>query len=306
MRLRVRDESIPYPLIILRGRLRLSGLSYLEMEQVIEELQSTIEDRNLIPDHEELVRECRSLLSLTPKRQAALGAFDMFTQYERVRRTSSAPPPLVLVIEGASATGKSMLAVEMIACLAATRTVNTDTVRQVLRSIYDKKEYPELFCHTYQAHTHRMAGPEEYSDVVRGYIAQCELITPYVVRAVERILEEGAVAVVEGVHLVPGTFAAEPSVIEVLIDPNPGDHLSMFKAKSSASGLKTVSDKDELRETEFKAASEIQEYMVDCARRTPRFDERIIVLDSYEQAFDAIRRIIIVELRKLLETIDNK
>jgi 2-phosphoglycerate kinase len=306
MRLRVRDESIPYPLIVLRGRLRLSGLSYLEIEQVIGELQSAIKEGNLVPDHDELVQECHSLLSQTPKRQAALGAFDLLTKYEEVRRTSDAPPPLVLVIEGASATGKSMLAVEMIACLAATRTINTDTVRQVLRSIYDRNEHPELFCHTYQAHKHRMAGPEEHSDAVRGFIAQCELITPFVVRAVERILEEGTVAVVEGVHVVPGTFATEPGVIEVLIDPNPGDHLSMFKAKSSASGLKTVSDNDAQREAEFKAASEIQDYMVECAKRALRFEDRIIVLDNYEQAFDAVRRIIIVEIRKLLETIDNK
>jgi len=201
-------------MIILRGRLRLSGLSYLEIEQLIEELETTIEDRKLVPSQDELVEECRTLLSRTPKGKAAMGAFDLLTRYETIRRTTSEAPPLVLVIEGASATGKSMLAVEMIACLGATRTINTDTVRQVLRSVYDKSEHPELFCHTYQAFKHRMSGPEEYSNALRGFIAQCELITPHVVRAVERIIEEGTVAVVEGVHLVPGTFGTEPSVIE--------------------------------------------------------------------------------------------
>ena len=121
-----------------------------------------------------------------------LADYDLLTKYEALRRTSKAIPPLILVFEGASATGKSMLALDFIVYLSITRIISTDTVRQVLRGIHSKEDHPELHCHTYQAHKYRQVGPEELNPMIRGYLAQCELIEPVIRDAVDRLAQEGA------------------------------------------------------------------------------------------------------------------
>ncbi|NHJ13556.1 MAG: hypothetical protein EAX95_07750 [Candidatus Thorarchaeota archaeon] len=298
MRLRFRDETIPYPLMALRGRLRLSGLSYLEVEKVVAELQTRIRSRQSVTTQEEVDEIGYSLLEEDSELKRHIEDFNTLARYEKIRRENPEIPPLVLVLEGASATGKSMLAIEMIANLTATRTVSTDTVRQVLRVIYGEEDHPELHCHTYQAYKFKQSGSEEESKVVRGFLAQCDIITPYIIGAVDRILAEGTIALVEGVHLIPGALQGlGRSVLEVLINPDFTTHLSMFKAKHCASGLKTVTDNEQVREEEFRAAREIQDYMLRAAQGS---SIAIIGLVSYEETIEALRKTIIEKIVKIL------
>ncbi|RDE16258.1 MAG: hypothetical protein C4K49_05055 [Candidatus Thorarchaeota archaeon] len=299
MKLQIEGQSIPYPMLVLRGRLRLCGLSQTDAEKIIERTVSSFGGAD--PTDNQMTEALRNRLKL---KRSVLDAFDLIVERESLRSASPPLPPTVLVLEGASATGKSMLGIAMTYSLVATRAIGTDTVRQVLRTVHSQKDHPELFCHTYQAHKYKQAGPEELDPIVRGYLAQCELIQPVVRRLVERVLTEGADAVVEGVHVIPGAMRdLGLGVIEVLVDPPADTHRAMFMTKYAAAKLKTVTDDPRVREAEFAATRMIQDYLVEQARGT---GIHIVELSDYDRAEKDICNIVIQSVRDMIRTRENK
>lgn len=287
-------NQIPYPLTVLRGRLLLAGVSKHQIESIILNLRNHQFDQSQTPIEGMLITYLRKKI---PKEN--LPAFDILTEYEKLRRSSRETPPVVVILEGASASGKSMLALEVISLLSVTRIISTDTIRQVLRGVYSEEDYPELFCHTYQAFKHKQSGPEDLNPVLRGFHAQCDLMDSPIRSTIQRVLDEGTEALVEGVHILPGKLKGlGPSVIEILINPDSANHRAMFLTKHSTSGLKTVSADTELRETEFMAARAIQEYMEKLAKSS---NVEIVPLISFEDASERIRVIILDVIRELVE-----
>lgn len=301
MRINHHGATMPYPLVALKGRLRLSGLSDLDADKTIMELKRHFSSSSEIPNQEDLVKTCRQLIQSSGTN--ILEDFDTLTEYDTLRKSTDIKP-FVVVLEGASATGKSMLALDLIANLAATRIISTDTVRQILRGMHTPKQHPELYCHTYQAHVHRQSGPKDLHPVIRGFLAQCELITPTIKTSVQRVLEEGADAIVEGVHIVPGDFKdSETGILEVLVNPQEEVHKAMFLAKHSTSGLKTVSGNIEDREREFEATRLIQDFML---KRAIEMSVDTITLVDYEEAAKELKVLVMDYIRRIIETTEDK
>jgi 2-phosphoglycerate kinase len=295
MRLRFRGADVQFPLSVIKGRLRLSGLVDNQAADILQDavikLKATVN-----PSKEILLNLVRK--SLESNKAFVRENFETLTKYENLREESHEIPPIVVILEGASATGKSVIASELVHNLVATRFINSDTVRQVLRSTMNEEEYPEIYCHTYQAHLHRQTGSENLDTIVRGYLAQCAIITPQVTSMTERLLSEGATGVVEGVHILPGMLHhLSPGVIEVLINPDDATHKIMFTSKHSAEKLRTVSEDIETREREYECTRAIQDYMVSLAQ-----DSNIPIVDmmSFEEATRDISEIIVGSVRKLV------
>lgn len=288
-------NQIPYPLAVLRGRLHLAGVSRPMTESIFQDLNERQFDSSRLPIEEELISHIRDKI---PKELVA--NFDILTEYDRLRRTSLDTPPVVIVLEGASASGKSMLALDVISLLSATRIISTDTIRQILRGLHSEEEHPELFCHTYQAYKCRQSGPRELDPILRGFHAQCELMESAIRSTIQRVLDEGTEAIVEGVHILPGSLQIlGPSVIEILINPDSASHHAMFLAKHSTSGLKTVSADAIIRDTEYRAARMIQEYMVELAKSS---NIKVISLTDFKEAGALIRTIIFDAIKELVKS----
>jgi 2-phosphoglycerate kinase len=292
----IHNQSATYPMAILRGRLKLSGLSDTDADRIIERIitdfsaQNTVDEKSILS----LVRDELSILN-----SEIADAFEILTQYENLRRSSRDTPPVILILEGASSTGKSMIALEMIYNLGVTRILSTDTIRQVLRSIKNENENPELFCHTYQAHMHKQVGLEKLDPVLRGFLAQLEHIEPFVKKGVIKFISEGTDALVEGVHIIPGTLnELGEGIIEVLINPDSKTHEEMFVSKYRSGKLRTVSKDDEIRTAEFQAAKIIQDYMVKQAKDS---DTRIIHFNNYENAVSSISNIVVRKIEELVK-----
>ena len=295
MRLRFRDADVPFPLSVIRGRLRLSGLPDMRASEIAQDVVSKLSSIEN-PTEEILLNLVRN--SLESLQDSIRDNFETLTKYEQMRRESHEIPPIVVVLEGASANGKSIIALELVHDLVATRFISSDTVRQVLRSTLNKEEYPELYCHTYQAHLHRQTGPEDLDTVVRGYLAQCETIAPQITNMTERILSEGASGVVEGVHIIPGELQKlSPGVIEVLIHPNDETHKTMFLNKRITGKLRTVSEDIETREREYEGTRAIQRYMMRLAQDA---NLSIVEMNNFDEATTAISKIIVATIRKLV------
>ena len=280
----------------IKGRLRLSGLNDQAISEVMH--NSTVYNCETEDALLNYVRE--SLNSYEPE---VLTNFETLTKYEELRGEAPELPAIVVVLEGASATGKSLIALELMRDLTATRFISTDSVRQVLRGIMSEEEHPEIFCHTYQAHIHRQAGPSDLDPVLRGFLAQCEIITPHIETMTENIIAEGTIAVVEGVHILPGALQGLSSgVIEFLINPDAVTHKEMFAGKYRTGKLRTVSDDITIRDREFEATRAIQEYMLEAAVRTAI---PVIALTDYNHARISISAHIIRVVEDLLASLEE-
>lgn len=295
MKMRYGEKSIPYPLHVLKGKLRLCGLSEDQVVAMMAKVRTGFPHE--IPTLAELNRFI--LDSLSTLDETALENFQTLLGYEEQRVKKASIPPLILVLEGSSATGKSMLSLPLIENLGATRILSTDTVRQVLRSIYREEQHPELFCHTYQAYKFAVQGPEELDPVVRGFIAQQSRMLETLSTSIRRCIDEGTAAIVEGVHLIPGQFQQlSDGVLEVLVNPNEDLHRDMFLLKHEATGLSTVCSDNQVRLEEFGATRKIQDYLAESARSS---GVAIVEMESYEDALDNVHKIIMHKLAKLVE-----
>jgi 2-phosphoglycerate kinase len=294
MRIQYDDVAIPYPVSILRGYLRLLGLSRIDSLRIVESVISS--DTVIFPSEEKILEECNNILIRDHPKFS--DSFNVILEYNRQLRKGKLPH-ILLAISGASATGKSMLAINMIHTLAATRVVSTDSIRQILRTQTNESNSPELFCHTYQVHHYKQVGSVDLPLSVRGYLAQMEAISPALRSTVLRLVDEGVSSIIEGVHIIPGTLRdLESSIIEILIHPDDETHWGMFLSKSHGSGLKTVSADKVERRKEYEATREIQDFLRVQAKKNTI---PIICLESYENAEEEINRVIFDHIARLVK-----
>jgi len=109
--------------------------------------------------------------------------------------------PLVILIGGATGTGKSTVATKIAYELGITRLTSTDSIRQTLRAFFSHEFMPTIHYSSFSAGE---AVPDADDPLVAGFLDQSRNVLVGVNAAIERALQEGWSMVLEGVHLVPG------------------------------------------------------------------------------------------------------
>ena len=104
--------------------------------------------------------------------------------------------PVILLIGGATGTGKSTVATEVAHRLGINRVTCTDVVRQTLRAFFPPAEMPSIHRSSFDA-------PPGSRSSTR-FLDQTREVLVAVEAAVSRAILEGWSMVVEGVHVVPG------------------------------------------------------------------------------------------------------
>jgi 2-phosphoglycerate kinase len=113
--------------------------------------------------------------------------------------------PLIILIGGATGTGKSTVATEVAYRLGITRVTSTDFVRQTMRALFTPEFLPAIHTSSFDAgKALPKAQEEEVDPLLHGFLEQTRHVLVGVQAAIERSLEEGWSTVLEGVHLVPG------------------------------------------------------------------------------------------------------
>src|SRR5712691_6949646 len=129
--------------------------------------------------------------------------------------------PLILLLGGATGTGKNTLASEIAYRLGISRITSTDAVRQVMRAFFAPGLMPELHFSSFEAaHGLKvpMPDPDSEDSALYGFIQQAGQVAVGANAVVERAVLEGLSTVVEGVHLVPGLVAADQHTEAVVIE----------------------------------------------------------------------------------------
>jgi 2-phosphoglycerate kinase len=122
----------------------------------------------------------------------------------RFRELRELELPVIVLIGGATGTGKSTVASEIAYRLGITRVTSTDFVRQTMRAFFSSDFMPSIHYSSFEA-GQALREPERAQDPqVAGFLEQTRNVLVGVRAAIDRALEEGWSIVLEGVHLVPG------------------------------------------------------------------------------------------------------
>ena len=192
--------------------------------------------------------------------------------------------PLLLLIGGATGTGKSTIATEAAHRLGITRVTSTDFIRQTMRTFFSKEFMPSVHYSSFEARLALTRAEEEESGdaATLGFLDQTRNVLVGVDAALERAATERWSTVLEGVHLVPGMVNADypgAFVVQCIVaieDENL--HRSHFWVRDHATeGLRPL----EKYLDALPQIRQIQDYLVE---RAGRHDVPVIYNDSLDNA----------------------
>ena len=170
--------------------------------------------------------------------------------------------PIILLIGGATGTGKSTVATEVAYRLGITRVSSTDFVRQTMRAFLSPQFMPSIHRSSFD-----LPHEDELRDVLGAFVDQTQNVLIGVRAVIDRALQEGWSLVLEGVHLVPGMLPKVEGALVihcVLAIENEETHAAHFWVRDASSdGLRPVQKYlDALPDIRL-----IQEFVVEQARR---------------------------------------
>jgi len=179
-----------------RRLLESSGLSYEESTAVTGALFGHMMKRGLSEIHS------RHLGFLTYRYlRLALGV-EKARRYLVLVNFRRREQPIVLMIGGASGTGKSAIATEVAHRLDIARTQSTDLLREVMRMMIPERLMPVLHKSSYDAwQVLPTKTIDAESSLIDGYQAQADLLSVPCEAVVRRSLNESASVILEGVHI---------------------------------------------------------------------------------------------------------
>jgi 2-phosphoglycerate kinase len=122
----------------------------------------------------------------------------------RLEALDSLDVPLVVLVGGATGTGKSTVATEVAHRLGITRVTSTDVVRQTMRAFFSREFMPSIHYSSFEVAPEAAEEDLEGDALLRGFLDQTRNVLVGVKAVLGRALEEGYSLALEGVHLVPG------------------------------------------------------------------------------------------------------
>ncbi|HVS84229.1 MAG TPA: AAA family ATPase [Gaiellaceae bacterium] len=138
--------------------------------------------------------------------------------------------PLLVLIGGATGTGKSTVAAELAGRLGIETVTCTDSVRQRLRSSYPPEQMPSIHASSFEAGD---VFPDADDPLAFGFLQQSR----DVLHELRPALASGESLVLEGVHVVPGLVDAPDGAVVVqcvLAIPDEQEHERNFHARDAA------------------------------------------------------------------------
>jgi len=169
--------------------------------------------------------------------------------------------PVILLIGGATGTGKSTVASDVGYRLGINRVFTTDVIRQTLRAFFDLEEMPSI---------HRSSfDPPPGEGLIEYFLEQTRQVLVAVEGTIARAVEESRSSVLEGVHLLPGMLdlsGLDAVVVQcVLAIENEEAHESHFWIRDATSqGLRPVARYLE----RFQEIRRLQDFVLERAGET--------------------------------------
>ena len=209
--------------------------------------------------------------------------------------------PLVMLIGGTVAVGKSTIATELAHLLDIVRIQSTDMLREVMRMMVPSRLLPVL--HTSSFNAWRTLPIQDKTDreweqlVAEGYRSQAELLAVPCEAILQRAVEESVPVILEGVHVYPDLLEQaldDSGVIKVRV------MLAVLKSKKIKSrlrgrGVEVPERRAERYLNAFKSIWSLQSYLLSEADRC---NVPIITTEGKDKAILQIIQHVSAELAK--------
>jgi 2-phosphoglycerate kinase len=204
--------------------------------------------------------------------------------------------PVIVLVGGATGTGKSTVATEAAYRLGITRVTSTDSVRQTMRAFFSQEFMPSIHYSSFEAAA-GLREPEQAEDpVIAGFLEQTRNVLVGVRASIERALEEGWSMVLEGVHLVPGMLPRIDGALVVqcvLAIEDEEEHSTHFMVRDAGlDGLrphqKYIERLDDIRR--------VQDHIV---RRARRHRVPVITNTDMRDAIDAVLELVLASAEQV-------
>jgi len=194
-------DGLPYSKGLMARALITVGVGADRAYDLARRLELDLAERGVqAADEERLEELARATLGDEEGARAA-------DRLRRLRRLQALDVPLIVLIGGATGTGKSTVAAEIAHRLGITRLTSTDFIRQTMRAFFSSEFMPAIHTSSFEAGT--VVEPDATGDpTIIGFLEQSRQVCVGVDAALRRALTEGWSMVLEGVHLVPGYVPA--------------------------------------------------------------------------------------------------
>jgi 2-phosphoglycerate kinase len=186
-------DGLPYSRGLMARALMAAGVSAVRAYDLARRVSVDLSERGV---------ESVDLDRLEQLAVDVLGENEGAQSIRRLRRSEALREldlPIIVLIGGATGTGKSTVATEVAYRLGITRVTSTDFVRQTMRAFLNEDFMPSIHYSSFE-----VPPEEEGIGAVEGFVEQTRNVLIGVRGVIDRALQEGWSLVLEGVHLVPG------------------------------------------------------------------------------------------------------
>ena len=209
--------------------------------------------------------------------------------------------PIILLVGGATGTGKSTIATEAAHRLGITRVTSTDFIRQTMRAFFSPAFMPSVHYSSFEAGLALTKAEEDETGDARllGFLDQTRNVLVGVEAAVDRSLAEGWSMVLEGIHVVPGMVDFETNgaiVVQCLIAIEDEDlHRSHFWVRDHATeGLRPL-------EKYLDGMPEIRLIQEALIERAHRYDVPVIMNTTIDDAMGEVLDLVLTTADQLVK-----
>jgi 2-phosphoglycerate kinase len=195
--------------------------------------------------------------------------------------------PIILLVGGATGTGKSTVATEAAYRLGITRVTSTDFIRQTMRAFFSSEFMPSIHYSSFEVGGRDADEPDP---LLNGFLEQTRNVLVGVRAAIDRAMQEGWSMVLEGVHLVPGMLPASIEgalVVQcVLAIEDEEEHASHFATRDTDQGARAPAKY-------LRHLDDIRTIQAHIVRRAHRYDVAVIENQQMQQAVTAVIELVL-------------
>jgi 2-phosphoglycerate kinase len=280
------DAGLPYSKGVMARALIATGVSRMRAYELALRVETDLRARGASSVPLERLEELAVEVLGDPDGTEAI---DRLRRYSELR---SLDLPILVLVGGATGTGKSTVATEVAHRLGITRVTSTDFVRQTLRAFFSPEFMPSVHHSSFEAGTALPAAEKEAGDpLLVGFLDQTRHVLVGVQASLDRAMQEGWSMVLEGVHLVPGMVAApidEALVVHVVLEiENEDIHAQHFWIRDTASEGVRAHDKYLAHLADIR---HIQDFIVDEARKN---EVRVVQNGNMEEAIGTVMELVL-------------
>jgi 2-phosphoglycerate kinase len=276
------DTGMPFSKGLLAHSLMVTAIDYASALSISRRIQNRLRRESI---DEIRLKDLRSrIYEELMEKQGETAA----RRYTTWRRMVASDYPLVVLIGGPTGAGKSTLALELATRMEITQVVSTDTIREMLRTMFSVKLLPAVHKSSYLAGRKlRLPPGSETDEVLVGYHQQSLLVNVGVEAMIKRAIQENVDLIINGVHLVPGFIDPadfpESCIVQFVVTvSDTQEHTQRFLSRQRSARRR----KAKAYRQNFKNICKIRDYVTECARQAhvPIIDN----LEIEESAQDAL------------------